>query len=174
MPHVPIISLFVLRVSSYTDMYYYINAAKYERKFQSDLLGKHYNGLNINIHCIILIVLLSLVVVLLKRQLLSSAPPIKKNRICILYFMQTTFFSFKLEDSWRNEKFDQCSSKTKGSIYKFNHMNMYPFTTVVDLPEIGCLMKVSIILCSIFCRYCVFTWDGRVLNLLRIFHNRIP
>ncbi len=40
-------------------------------------------------------------------------------------------------------------------------MYIQPFTTVVDWPEIGCLMEVSTMFC--ICRYCVFTWDGRLV-----------
>ena len=35
-----------------------------------------------------------------------------------------------------------------------------PFTTEVDWTEIGCLMEVSAMF--YICRYCVFTWDGRL------------
>ncbi len=92
----------------------------------------------------------------------SSAPPIKKRSICISDFMQTTFlylgkFLKKLAD-------DQCSSITKGSIYRINHI-----TTVVDWPEIRCLMEVS----TMFhiCRYCVFTWDGRAALPIIFYRN---
>ena len=38
---------------------------------------------------------------------------------------------------------DKRSSITKDSIYHIKHMYIQPFTTVVDWPEIGCLMEVS-------------------------------
>ncbi len=37
---------------------------------------------------------------------------------------------------------DQFSSITKGSIYHIKRMYIEPFTTVVDWPEIRCLMEV--------------------------------
>ncbi len=72
--------------------------------------------------------------------------------------MQTTVFYLgrflkKLAD-------DQCSSIAKGSIYHITHMYIHPFTTVVDWPEIECLMEVSTMF--YICRYCIFTWDGRI------------
>ncbi len=80
--------------------------------------------------------------------------------------MQTTFFYLgrilkKLAD-------DQCSSITKGSIYHIKPTYIQPFTTVVDWPEIGCLMEVS----TMFhiCRYCIFTWGGRY-ELTRCFEG---
>ena len=39
---------------------------------------------------------------------------------------------------------DQCFSPIKGSIYHIKHTSIQPFTMGVDLPEIGCLMEVSI------------------------------
>ncbi len=38
---------------------------------------------------------------------------------------------------------DQCFSITKGSIYHTNHMDIQPLITVVDWPEIRCLMEGS-------------------------------
>ncbi len=81
-----------------------------------------------------------------------------KRSICISDFMQTTFFYLgrflkKLAD-------DQWSSITKGSIYHIKHIYIQPFTTVVEWPDIRCLMEVSTMFS--ICRYCVFTWDGRI------------
>ncbi len=80
----------------------------------------------------------------------------KKCSICIWDFTQTTFFYFerflkKLAD-------DQYSSITKGSIYNFKHVYIQPFTTVVDWPEIWCLMEVTTMFYS--CRYCIFAYCG--------------
>ncbi len=47
----------------------------------------------------------------------------------------------------------------KVSSIHIKHMYIQPFTTIVDWPEVGCLMEVSTIL--YICRYCVFTWYGR-------------
>ncbi len=78
--------------------------------------------------------------------------------------MQTTFFYLgrflkKLVD-------DQCSFKTKGSIYHIKHIYIQPFTTVVDWLEIWCLIEVS----TMFqiCRYCVFTWVTRAAVCLHL------
>ncbi len=62
--------------------------------------------------------------------------------MCISDYIQTTFFHpgrfmKKLAD-------DQCFSPIKGSIYHIKHTSIQPFTMGVDLPEIGCLMEVSI------------------------------
>ena len=38
-------------------------------------------------------------------------------------------------------------------------MCIQPFTTVLDWPEIGCLIEVYTMF--YICRYCVSTWDGR-------------
>ncbi len=97
---------------------------------------------------------------LLQIQILFSVLlPQVKTRICISDFMQATFFYLgrflkKLAD-------DQCSSITKGSVYHIKHIYIQPFTTVVDWPEIWCLMEVSTMF--YICRYCVFTWCGRVI-----------
>ncbi len=45
-------------------------------------------------------------------------------------------------------------------------MYIQPFTTLVDWPEMGCLMEVSIMFR--ICRYCVFTWNSRY-KLLSIY-----
>ncbi len=71
--------------------------------------------------------------------------------------MQTTFFY--LERSLKKLADGQCSSITKGSIYHTKHMYIQPFTTVVDWPDIRCLMEVTTMF--YICRYCVFTWYGR-------------
>ncbi len=80
--------------------------------------------------------------------------------------METTFFYLgrflkKLAD-------DQCTSITKCSIYHINNMYIHPFTTVVDWPEIWCLMEVSTMF--YICRYCVFTCDGS-MHLMSGYHT---
>ena len=79
-----------------------------------------------------------------------------RDWFCISDFMKSTFFY--IERYLKKLADDQYSSITKGSIYHIKHMYIQPFTTIVDWPEIWCLMEVS----SMFyiCRYCVFTWDG--------------
>ncbi len=88
----------------------------------------------------------------------SRLPPLPhqvKTQYLHSDFMQTSFFYLgrflkKLGD-------DQCSSITKGSIYHIRHMYIHPFTTVIDFPEIGCLMEVSdyVLYLQILCFYLV-------------------
>ena len=66
--------------------------------------------------------------------------------------MQTTFFY--LERHLKKLADDQCSLRTKGSIYHTKHMYIQSFTTVLDWAEIWCLMEVSTMF--YICRYCVF------------------
>ena len=47
-----------------------------------------------------------------------------------------------------------------------NIMNIQHFTTVVDWPEIWCLMEISSM--SYICRYCVFTWGGKTKVVCQI------
>ena len=42
-------------------------------------------------------------------------------------------------------------------------MYIQPFITVVDWPEIWCLMEVSVVF--YFSRYCVSTWEGRLPDM---------
>ena len=46
-------------------------------------------------------------------------------------------------------------------------MYIQPFTTVVDYPEIGCLMEVHVSTMFYICRYCVFTWKSRSIHCLK-------
>ncbi len=87
----------------------------------------------------------------------TMSAPLSKTQYLHFRFHASTFFYLrrflkKLAD-------DQCSLITKAVSTMWNIMYIQPFTTVVDWPEIGCLMEVS----TVFhiCRYCVFTWDGR-------------
>ena len=91
-----------------------------------------------------------------------SAPLCKNTVSANSNFMHNT--SFYLERFQEKLADDQCSSITEGSIYHVSHVYIQPFTTVVDWPEIVCLMEVSIMFN--ICRYCVFTWRGRVIDLI--------
>ncbi len=62
--------------------------------------------------------------------------------------MQATFFY--LERFMKKLADDQCSSITRSSTYYIKHMYIHPFTTVVDLPEIGCVMEVSTVFYTLF------------------------
>ncbi len=90
--------------------------------------------------------------------------------MCILNHTQNTFSC--LENFLKKLADDQCSSIPKGSIYHINHMYIQPFTTVVDWPEIGCMMEVSTMF--YICRYCVFTWDGSsAYSSLEVFLSKL-
>ena len=87
---------------------------------------------------------------------------------------KTTFFYLgrylkKLADN----QSDQCSSLTKRSIYYIKRIHIYNLLphTVVDWPEIWCLMKVSTMF--YICRYCVFTWDGSIAALNVVTQNAL-
>ncbi len=69
----------------------------------------------------------------------TSAPP-SKNAVSA-FQISCKLLSCTLEDSWRTD--DQCSSITKGSIYFMKRTYIQPATTVVDWPEIWCLMELS-------------------------------
>ncbi len=92
---------------------------------------------------------------------MTSAPQCE-NTVCAfilsLYsdyiYVQTTFFYHgrfqkKLADN-------QCSPITEGGIY---YMSIQPFTMIVNWPEIGSLMDISMMFDV--CTYCVFTLYNR-------------
>ena len=86
--------------------------------------------------------------------------------MCNLDHTQSTFFCLK--KFLKTLADDQCSSKSKGSIYHIKHMYIQLFSMEVDCPEIWCLIEVSTMLQ--ICTYYVFTLQGRLylFNLLLI------
>ena len=77
-----------------------------------------------------------------------------------MHFRFHANYFFYLERFLKKSADNQFSSITKGSIYHIKHIYIQPFTTVVDWPEIWCLMEVSTMF--YICRYCVFTWWGSI------------
>ncbi len=89
---------------------------------------------------------------------LCRCAPLSKNAVSA-FQISCTLLSFTLKDSWRKLGDDQCSSVTKASVYHIKHMYIQPLITVVDWPEIWCLMEVSVLF--YISRYCDFTWYSR-------------
>ena len=83
-----------------------------------------------------------------------------KNAVCA-FQIAYKLPSFTLEDSRRYiSRRSSALSITKGSIIPHQALYIQPFTTLVDWPDIGCLMEVSINMFEI-CRYCFFIWKHK-------------
>ena len=94
-------------------------------------------------------------------------PTKKKHSMCISKYMQTTFFY--LGKFLKKSTDDQCSPRTKDSIYHIKHMSIQPFTMGVDWPEIGRLVEVSIMLD--ICTYWVLLCTANVVAYATIWHS---
>ncbi len=118
------------------------------------------NWYKFRVTVIIVVVIMSSPDVIVSIEFGRSAPQ-SKNAVCAF---QITYklLSFTSVDYWGNS-YDQCSSLTKGSIYhiKVNIMSKQPFAIGVDWPKIG-----SIWLGLRICPYCVFTLNGRDVNII--------
>ena len=78
------------------------------------------------------------------------------NWQCLLHKVKTQYLHFRLHANYffYLERFlkkladDQCSARSKGSIYHIKHMYMQSFTAVVDWPVLN--VKLKYLLCFIF------------------------
>ena len=156
-------------VSSYAVLYedeWEVTSNSHNAYFQWDILYRGSCGAIIMKHYDTL--LTELIPLLHFKHVLSLTPHMTTFlphlvKMQYLHFrFHTNYFFFNLERFLKKLADGRCSSITKGSICHVKHVYIQPFTTVVDWPEIACLMEVSTMF--YICRYCVFTWWGRFIK----------